>query len=298
MSEKRKYVSDFGKFVLSNRESRGWSREELAQKVGCSLSTIHSVETGFTYKLSKRFKKRICELFNVSDSDLAALGFINESKPVLTPFASFMLEERKKRGMTPAEFANLTGCSIQSIFLLEKGKIFAPHRKRWLKICETLGIEISRVIELSRETSEHIKKISCQDNVKNVKGIHNKNRVSPFGLLLLEKRISMQMTRKDVAQMLDLCEGTIKALESGKIASLSIAHWQKICSTFGVTIEQLLEAYQKGLSTELDEQESLDKALTDNDEPSVAQLSNEIDSLLTRFKHDVEILIERWSHDS
>lgn len=58
-----------GKVVRSNRERLGWTQEELAKKLGVSISTVGMIETD-KRNVKDSIKYQLCSLFNISISEL------------------------------------------------------------------------------------------------------------------------------------------------------------------------------------------------------------------------------------
>ena len=60
----------------------------------------------------------------------------------------FIAEKRKEKGMTQEQFAEKLGVTNRSISRWENGKTM-PDYSMFPIICETLGVEISEILEIS-----------------------------------------------------------------------------------------------------------------------------------------------------
>ena len=58
-----------GQVIRNNREKLGWTQEELAKKLGISVSTVGMIETD-KRNVKDTIKFQLCSLFNISISDL------------------------------------------------------------------------------------------------------------------------------------------------------------------------------------------------------------------------------------
>lgn len=68
-----------GENIQKHRKELGWSQDELARKLGVSISTIGMIETD-KRNVKDSIKFQLCSLFNISISELMGTNEINFSK--------------------------------------------------------------------------------------------------------------------------------------------------------------------------------------------------------------------------
>ncbi|MBO4368401.1 MAG: helix-turn-helix transcriptional regulator [Clostridia bacterium] len=95
----------FAEKLREMRKQKGWSQEELAEKLGVSLRTIVNYEKGQTYPRNRKLYDKIAELFGINNDEL---------QTETDEFMTFVGEVYGQRGQKQAQ-----------AILEEVGKLFA-----------------------------------------------------------------------------------------------------------------------------------------------------------------------------
>ena len=124
----------------------------------------------------------------------------------LTSFADWMRGERERRHMSQRELAAKSGISLSTV----------------------QGLEAHRANSISPRIKEKIVNALNDNNFVSNSGPLSREEIQRLGAWVKNKRVGLEKTQAQLAQELEIATGTISALETGTIASVSPKLSEKI----------------------------------------------------------------------
>lgn len=223
----RKATETFRRQLKHERESRGWSRNDLARRLGVSDSNISRWEHGETFPAHDYWQK-LTELFGKTVQELGLVPNVPEQEAIAGSSYNYgqkLKYHRKLKAWSQKRLASEIGTTPRSIVRWERGETL-PELRFQQRLCELFG-----------KDPEELGFIQELVELINIAPLPVHNDKTP-NILLLKQRQLHGWTQRDVAGKIDTYPVNISRWERGE-ATPSQDFQQKLCELFQCTFEDL-----------------------------------------------------------
>lgn len=143
-----------GKSLVENRESAGYTAEEMARLLGIAVRTLRSYEYG-EHQMSLKTAVRISEICGTTVTRLIGISGSDGAEKFSDTKLIKYKYIRKMLGMNQTEFANEIGASRSSISDYELGYSSMPI-KVFIRVCNACGLSERDVNSLARNMTKNV----------------------------------------------------------------------------------------------------------------------------------------------